>query len=395
MNFPIVAVVSPSMRRTLLALALATVCRAATGLAVPSSGQERADLSPEQVTRIEQAVTAAMSRLHVPAVSVAITRGDHIVWQYGFGMADLENFVPAKDTTVYRIASVSKPITAAAVMQLAEKGKIGLDAPIQQYVPAFPRKPFPIAVRNLLTHTSGIRHWKDDEEFHTTRHCAELKEGLMMFQNDPLLQAPGEKFTYSTFGYVLLGLAVEQASGMRFIDYLRQNVFAPAGMRDTRQDTVTDIIPNRARGYGKTESGELRNARLVDTSCRLPGGGIVSTAPDMARFLIAMQSGALLKAQTVAEMVSNKVTAEQWERTLAGQPVPEGHTPPGIGLGWAIGTDACKAAIWHGGNQQGATSIIYLLAPEKLGIVILMNLEEQGDEIKKLADQVAGVLSPQ
>jgi len=367
----------------------------AAALATPASGQERADLSPEQVTRIEQSVTAAMSRLRIPAVSVAISRGDHIAWQRGFGMADLENFVPAKDTTVYRIASVSKPITAAAVMQLVEKGKIDLEAPIQQYVPVFPRKPYPIPIRSLLTHTSGIRHWKDDEEFNGTRHCAELKESLTTFQDDPLLHAPGEKFTYSTFGYVLLGLAVEQASGMRFIDYLRQSVFGPAGMRETREDSVAEMIPNRARGYGRTETGEMRNARLVDTSCRLPGGGIVSTAPDLARFLIAMQSAVLLKPETVAQMFVNKITADQWKRTFAGHPVPEGYAPPGIGFGWAIGTDKRKAAIWHGGNQQGATSIIYLLAPEKVGIVILMNLEEQGDEIKKLADQIADVLSPQ
>jgi CubicO group peptidase (beta-lactamase class C family) len=348
--------------------------------------------TPDQVARIEQLVTASMSRSRIPAMSIAISLGDSIAWERGFGMADLENFVPATPGTVYRIASNAKPITALAVMQLVEQGRIDLDQPIVTYVPDYPRPQGAATVRQLLTHTGGVRHHRDDAEYHTTRDCPRLRDALPMFAADSLLHPPGERVTYSTYAYVLLGLAVERASGMSYIDYLKDHIFRPAGMLHSYADRVTDVVPGRAGGYGVTEAGELRNAKLVNTSCRMPGGGLLSTAGDMVRLLIATRRGNLVSSRTAQSMQSNQLPPEAMQRTLAGIVLPPGYVPTGLGYGWAIGTNARRDAIWHGGNQQGATSVIYYLPERRLGLAILSNLEEQGEELKTLADAIAAVM---
>lgn len=360
-------------------------------LSVTVFAQSSESLPSATVTEIEKAITVYMSKQQVPGLSIAISRNNQILWKRGYGIADLENFVPAKDSTVYRLASVAKPITATAVMQLVEKKKIDLDSPIQKYVPFFPQKAYPVTVRDLLRHTSGVRHYKGGE-FESTRFCSSLTEGINVFKDDPLEHKPGEKMTYSTYGYTLLGLAVESVSGMKFTDYLRRNIFEPAGMTHTRADSTREIIRNRAEGYTKTENGELRNADLADTSCKIPGGGLVSTVEDMARFAVSVQNGTLLKKETFEQMSTSKITRDIFERTLAPQKIPEDKELPGYGFGWITGTEKRKNAVWHGGVQQGVTTLIYLLPNEKIALVVMMNLEGEGDAIQKLGDQIAHIL---
>ena len=153
-----------------------------------------------------------MTRLGIPGLSAAVVTERRLRWSSAYGMADLENFVPATTETVYRLASVTKPITATAVLQLVEAGKVDLDAPIQRYVPAFPEKQWPVTVRHLLSHQAGIRNWTD-EEFHNTRHFASIAESLAVFKDDPLLFEPGTRTQYTSLGYNLMGAVVEGVSG--------------------------------------------------------------------------------------------------------------------------------------------------------------------------------------
>src|SRR6266576_695609 len=236
---------------------------------VPATAQGPPALPADKIAKIQAAITALMSSKHIPGLSIAIVSDNQLRWQSGYGMADLENSVPAKAATVYRIASVTKPITAVAVMQLVERGKLDLDAPIQKYVPTFPTKPWPITTRQLLGHLSGIRNYKGNEN-DSTRFYSSLTEALSIFKDDPLDFEPSTTFSYTTYGYTLLGTVIEGASGMSYIDYMRENVFKPAKMSHTQADNVYDIILNRARGYhpkvyGKFD-GNLRNAALADTS---------------------------------------------------------------------------------------------------------------------------------
>src|ERR1044072_756497 len=248
--------------------------------ALRAQAQQAPALPAEKVKQIEALVAAEMAKQKIPGLTVAVASDRQVRWSAGFGMQDLENKVAARPVTVYRLGSISKPITAVAVMQLFERGRLDLDAPVQKYCPAFPEKTWPVTIRQVLGHLSGIRHYKSDEEFNSTRFYASVTEGLNMFKDDPLLSEPGTKYNYTTHGYSVLGCVVEGASGQKFADFVAENVFKPAAMERIRVDSVADIIPNRAQGYRITDKGVLMNSPLADNSYKVPGGGFVSTAED-------------------------------------------------------------------------------------------------------------------
>ena len=175
-------------------------------------------------TQIEKAVSAFMTANTVPAISVAIVQNGQPAWSAGFGMSDFEDFAPATSSTLYRLASISKPITAVAILHLYEQGKLDLDAPVQKYCPAFPQKDSPITARQLLGHLSGIRHYnhngKGDVPEDSARHFSSMEESLQLFASDPLVSKPGAQFNYSTYGYTLLGCVLEGASSQKYFDYV-------------------------------------------------------------------------------------------------------------------------------------------------------------------------------
>ncbi|MBS1852175.1 MAG: beta-lactamase family protein [Acidobacteria bacterium] len=335
-----------------------------------------AQLAPEAVQAIDKSVTQFMSARNVPGVSVAIVKDRKLVWANGYGLADLENFVPVTTETVFRLASVSKPITATAILQLFERSKINLDVPVQKYCPAFPEKQWPVTTRQVLAHYGGIRHY-DGNEMDSTRRYESMTESLQIFAKDPLLARPGTKYNYSTYGYTLLGCVLEGASGESYMEFVQRNILTPAGMARTEVDDQRKIIRNRAQGYEKDKNGELHNAGLADTSYKIPGGGLVATASDLARFELALESDTLLKPAT-REMMWTPY------RDLNG-------TASDYGLGWGIGQLQGFRTVGHSGGQQRVSTAI-LLAPERnAAVVVLTNLEGANamDLAKELLAQVA------
>src|SRR5260370_12906069 len=237
-----------------------------------SSAQE-AKLSPEKRSQIEAAISKFMTGTHVPGLSAAVVEDGRFAWAAGFGMADLENNVPASEHTLYRLASISKSLTATAAMQLFERGQLDLDAPVQKYCPAFPQKPWPITTRQVMGHLAGIRHYKsgsqDDPEVGNTKHFEKpIEAGLNFFKEDPLLSPPGTHFHYSTHGFTLVRCFIEGASGSSYVDLLRQNVFLPAGMAQTQFDDRFAIIAYRTRFYAKTEALVVRHAHFLSSSSK-------------------------------------------------------------------------------------------------------------------------------
>jgi CubicO group peptidase (beta-lactamase class C family) len=335
-----------------------------------------AQLAPETVQAIDKSVTEFMSSRNVPGVSLAIVKDRKLVWANGYGLADLENFVPVTTETVFRLASVSKPITATAIMQLFERAKINLDVPVQKYCPAFPEKQWPVTTRQVLAHYGGIRHYEGDE-MESTRRYESMTEAVQIFAKDPLIARPGTKYNYSTYGYTLLGCVLEGASGETYFDFVEKNILAPSGMTRTEVDDQRKIIHNRAQGYEKSKNGELWNSGLADTSYKIPGGGLVATASDLARFEIALESDALLKRAT---------------REMMWTPYHDlnGATSD-YGLGWGIGQLQGFHTVGHSGGQQRVSTAI-LLAPDKNdAVVVLTNLEGANamDLAKELLAQVA------
>ena len=339
--------------------------------------QQAAALPAEKVRQIEALVTAEMAKQKIPGMTVAVVSERQVRWSKGFGLQDIENNVAAREATVYRLGSISKPITATAVMELFERGRLDLDAPVQKYCPAFPEKKWPVTTRQLLGHLSGIRHYKSDEEFNSTRFYASVTEGLSMFKDDPLLHEPGAKYTYTTFGYSVLGCEVEGASGRKFADYVRENVFVPAGMDRIRVDSVAEIIPNRAQGYRRTKEGELINSPLADNSYKVPGGGFVSTVEDLAKFAVAVQSGRLLKRETMELMYARQKTKDGKETSY--------------GLGWTLAKRPTgERAVGHSGAQQRVSTFLHMQPDQGLAVVIMSNLERAslGDLAQRIGDIV-------
>jgi serine beta-lactamase-like protein LACTB len=342
-------------------------------------------LSGDQVSKIEATIAAFRSRLSIPAISIAIVKDNQIVFRRGYGLADLENKVPATADTVYRIASVSKPLAAVAAMQLVEKGKLDLDAPVQKYAPSFPIKAFPITTRQLLAHLSGVRGYRRGEG-ERTYHYESLTDALAVFKDDPLEHEPGTKYAYTTFGYTLLGVVIEGASGMSYPEYLRERILKPAGMLHTQVDDIYLIIPNRARGYSPRVYGEFngnwRNPALMDSSYKIPGGGLVSTVEDLARFGMAVQNGVLIKPETFEQMSRNQKTRDGQET--------------GYGYGWYVGRREGRepdGSVWHGGVQQGFTSDLWILPSKHFAVVILTNLEGGGRlGLEKLGNELADIV---
>ncbi|MCA1586946.1 MAG: beta-lactamase family protein, partial [Acidobacteria bacterium] len=248
------------------------------------------------------AVATAATAGNAPGLAVALVKDDKLAWTEGVGIADVENDVPVRPDSVFRIASISKPITATAVMQLVQKTLVRLDDPIQRYVASFPEKAgAPLTVRHLLSHTSGVRHYKDGEFDHKESYDS-LERAFAIFKDDPLLFPPGEKYSYSTYGYNLLAGIVERVAGVSFEQYLDQHVWAPAEMADTRLEHPQEIVKHRVRHYVRSDGAGLQNAPYADLSIKWAGGGMISTAADLARFHIALNKGQLLEAKTLSEM---------------------------------------------------------------------------------------------
>lgn len=363
---------APAFRRAALSLALLLTLAPHAARAQ----QQNAPLAAEKIKLIEAAIASEMSRQNIPGLSVAVVTNNSLRWSNGYGFADLENFVPAKAGTVYRLASISKPITAVAVMQLVERGKLDLDAPVEKYCPAFPAKQWPVTARHILGHLSGIRHYKSEEEFASTRRYDSIAAGLAMFKDDALLHEPGAKYTYTTFGYSVLGCAVEGASGQTFADYMREQVFKPAAMDRMRIDDIGDIILNRAQGYRRTRDGGLRNSDIADNSYKIPGGGFVSTVEDLAKFAVAMNTNTILKKETAGQMFTPQKLRDGKET--------------GYGLGWELNLVEGQKFVGHSGAQQRVSTMLQMIPDKGFAVVLMTNIEDT--RLRTLAHQITEIV---
>jgi CubicO group peptidase (beta-lactamase class C family) len=229
--------------------------------------------------KLDDYLTEYYRNRDVASISAGIWHRGKIVWLAARGYADLGNKIPATTNTKYRIASISKVITAVAVMQLVENGKIKLDDDARKYIPYFPKKKWKFTVRQILQHTAGLRTYKTGE-FNSTSEYPTTEDAVNVISRDPLVFRPGTKFLYTTLGYNLLAAIIEKVSGIDFNNYLIKNIFIPAGMTSTYLDIHKEIIPDRAKGYVKNLYRKFENAPLSDLSIKYAGGGIISTAQD-------------------------------------------------------------------------------------------------------------------
>lgn len=313
-----------------------------------------------RLERVRNAIEEYMAANKVTGANIAIASKGQLVFRQGFGVSDVEHEVPVKTNTIFRLGSVSKVITATAVMQLVEQKKIDLDADIRKYVPEFPAKEFVVTPRHILTHTSGVRHYKalEPENFQQFRTVA---ASLNRFVDDPLLHKPGEKSTYSTYAFNLLARAVETTSGESFPDYLQRHIFDPTEMSDTGVENIRGIVKNRVRGYERLADGRLVNAEFANISYKWAGGGMVSTAQDLCKFGIALMSGKLMKPATVQQMWTS-------QRLDNGELL-------GQSLGWQTAFFNEIPIVMHGGAQQGTRAVFMINPSDEFVVAVLTNYE--------------------
>jgi CubicO group peptidase (beta-lactamase class C family) len=295
---------------------------------------------------------------HIVGMSVAVLRDHDVVLDAAFGESDREAKAAATSATLYRLASVSKTVTATVVMQLVEAHKLDLDLDVHGYVKQLDDMLPVITLRQILSHTSGIRHYRDDREDGGTAHRT-TSEALGLFIHDPLLFAPGVKYSYSTHAFTLAVATIESAAKRDFAAIVHDDVAAKCAPT-LACEIASASEPQRTALYAVDKSGAVtRLEPRDDLSWKYGGGGLESNALDLAHF-----------AQAVAEakLVSAASRDAMWTRskTNDGQPID-------YGLGWAVSQDG--NTISHSGSQQGTSTCLTILRAEHLVIVVLDNTE--------------------
>lgn len=350
------------MCRSLTSTGLLPLLTLLTWTAVFAGDEKTAAVPPATADQISDLVRGQMAQRRIPGMAVAVVKDGRVAWVRTFGLADLENDVPVTRQTVFRFASVSKPITAVAAMQLVEAGRLSLDATLPSLGMEVPAHLAGITVRQLLTHQSGLCHYQPRATREPLHHFTSLMDAYTERAADPLAFEPGTRFSYSTYGYVVLGCALENVTGDSFLDQLRTGVFLPAGMTNARADHLYEIIPHRARGYFLSRNGQWRNSEPADNSGKIPGGGLAGTIDDLAAFATALQNGSLLSRPTRELMWTTQTLADGIVTDYA--------------LGWHVGTQNGHREVFHSGSQASASSFLYLQPKNGVAVAVLSNLEQ-------------------
>jgi serine beta-lactamase-like protein LACTB len=347
----------------------------------------RFETTPDTTTpaaRAEQLFRDACRAFGCVGASMAVARDGELVFSTAYGMADLEGRVPARPNTVYNVGSVSKVMTAVAMMQLVEEGRVHLDDDIRSWVPSFPDKGRTITVWHMLTHTSGIRHYRDSDFPHgvdgeNVQRFTDVEDAYALFADDSLLFEPGTMRSYSSYAVNLLQGVIERASGMDFEAYMRARVWGPAGMRRTAFDRPLRITPGRARGYLMVD-GEPVNHPYEDVTYKFASGGMLSTAEDLVRFAMAFNDGRLLRPETVREMIRPQLDGVP-EYRPRDRPADREEKDERQALMWNVawdgryfeGSGPGRMFVVHGGSVKGFGAALVLDPEADLAVAICAN----------------------
>jgi len=314
-----------------------------------------------------QIVRTSIAEQNLPGLSVAVGVGSDLVWAEGFGWADLDNHVRVTPDTRLRIGEVSIPLTSAAVGLLLERHTLKLDDEIQVYVPEFPRKQWPVTLRQLMGDLAGIRNDEGDEE--PLEPCERTVDGLQRFADAALRFEPGTQYRRSSYGWILVSAAVEAAAHERFFTFMRTQILEPLGMAATIPDNAAAYVPDRSAFYFPKFAGDTRYgpeaAREGDHSCAAGAGGFLSTPSDLVRFGVAVAGDTLLRRATV-EMLQTP------QRLTSGQQTD-------YGLGWTLETVplAGKPARMAGHDTKadfiGGTASLMTFPERGLVVAVISN----------------------
>jgi CubicO group peptidase (beta-lactamase class C family) len=314
------------------------------------------------VAQVDACVRRHLATPGAVGLSVAVGRGDAVVFAHGYGLADLEFEVPANEDTLFRIGSVTKQFAAALVVHLQEQGKLHVDDPLAKYLPEYPTPGHEITLRHVLTHTAGIPNYTDFGDVWLEGVARELSDAdmLALIASHPLEFAPGERMRYSNSGYYLLGMVAAKVAREPWGDALRTQLLAPLGLERTRVDSNGEVIPNRAQGYG-FEDDRLWNDRLIGMNQPGAAGALISTAKELVAWEIALAGGKVVSRESYEEMTTPFL-------------LESGEESP-YGFGLALGQQRGRACVFHGGGIFGFNSWLGRFPEEELTIAVISNSE--------------------
>jgi len=314
-------------------------------------------------------VVRAQAKDHAFMGAVLVAREGRVVFETACGLANAEWEVPNAIDTRFRVGSVTKQFTAAAFLRLAEQGKLSLDDPATRHVEGLPAAWQGMTLRQLLNHTSGIPEFSKLPDYADRRRGPlELERSLARLYAFPLESAPGEKFSYSNSGYILLSHILERVTGRTFGEHLRAEFFTPLGLADTAVDSNGTIVPRRAAGYFRPQ-GRLANAPFINMDVPMGAGALRSTVRDLWRWTEALMGGQVVSAGSLTEM-----------------------TTPGLGdygLGLVIKQIDGRRIIEHGGSIEGFTAHLRYYPETRVTIIVLANVNSAAPP--KLADALGEI----
>ncbi len=290
------------------------------------------------------------------------------------GFADITNSRPVTSDTRFRINSVSKSMTAAGLIKLAENSKLDLDAPVQKYLGDFPNITEPFTTRQLAGHLAGVRDYNENNlsDFVRLKHYTSSTEALEIVKNDTLLFKPGRSFHYSTFGWIIIGAVMEEVSQATYGNFMDQRIFKPLNLKNTCLDNVQMDIPNRSRFYDAAGNEN----EYGDWSYKYPGGGLLSTAEDLASF--------------GNELLNGKYFDQKWKEVLFQSQRTNDNKETGYGLGWYIGVDKRGNRIWHHAGDSFSSCSHLIIYPDQNVIISFLGNSQDGAAFdwQRIADLV-------
>jgi CubicO group peptidase (beta-lactamase class C family) len=302
---------------------------------------------------------AAYARPDAPGAAVLVVRDGQVALAKGYGLADVESRAPVRPETSFRLASLSKHVTATAVMLLAADGKLAYDDAIGARLPELPPWARAVTVRQLLHHTSGLPDYEDFVPAAQTRQVLDADVPALIARGDGAYFAPGTRFRYSNSGYALLALLVERASGRRYADFLRERLFAPLGMAGTlAREDGGPAVPHRAFGY-VVDSAGVRRRDQSSTSAVLGDGGVYASVADLARWDAALERHALVSAE--AQRLA-------WTPPTLAPPQASSY-----GFGWFVDRDRGLLRLTHHGETSGFTNAVLRYPERRLAVWVLTN----------------------
>lgn len=329
---------------------------------------------------VRTAAAAEVQAQGLVGLAVGVVLNGEVAFTECFGWEDREAEVPVTAQTRFRWASISKPVTAVAALQLARAEQLDLDADVREYVPEFPAKEHPITARQLLGHLGGIVHYTNGEVVRTVRTYdvehpfADVVLALDRFKESPLVAVPGTRYAYTTHGYILLSAVVQRAGGAPYWTQVRSRVCEPAQLKSLRPDYQWEEIPHRAVGYRRQGTAVLRSTN-TDVSWKLGGGGYVSTVGDLARFAAALLGDELLTDE---------------DKALAWAPQVAAGKPTKYGLGFGTPVLDGEPVVEHSGSQEKTRTWMRLLPEHDLAVVVMTNSEWA--KLRGLVTKLVGVV---